>query len=220
MNKWREEWVSRKIELSELLFKGQCNGSYPDSVLLMSAVINAISAELWPGKRIDKKRFVELLVILSPATPSPTTISVPLLIQNLDNEKYSNEISAIREKYLDFCNSRVLLGEDVDISENDIVRLCPNLKLNQIRESSYANIFYEEVRSSYVHEYRAGGKSDSSPMTASKNAKVSYTNTINEERRIHFHISWLSEVALLAAKSADSLQETPLSTPSRWWIQG
>lgn len=220
MSKWREEWASKKIELSERLFKGECKGSYPDSVLLISAVINAISAELWPGRKIDKKRFVELLVTLSPANPSPTTISVPLLIQNLDNKNHSNEILAIKGKYLNVDKSLILLGRDVDILENDIVRLCPNLKLSDIRKSSYANIFYDEVRSSYVHEYRAGDKSDSSPMTSAINAKVSYINTIREERRIHFHIAWLGEVALLAAKNADSLQEIPLATPTKWWMEG
>ena len=220
MNNWREEWARKKIELSENLFKKQCNGTYPDSVLILSAVINALSAELWPGKRIDRKRFVEMLIKFSPAIPSPTTISIPLLIQNLDTNKYSDEIKYVKEKYLNVCDSLVLSGDDVDVLEEDIIKTCPNLKLSDIRKSSYANIFYEEVRSSYVHEYKAGDKSDSSSMTGTKNAKVSYTNTINEERRIHFHIAWLSEVALLAAKSVDSLQTIPLPTPSKWWLEG
>jgi hypothetical protein len=114
----------------------------------------------------------------------------------------------------------VLLGDDIDKSENDIVMLCPSLRSKDIRKYSYANLFYEEVRSNYVHEYKAGEKSDSWPMTRARNAKVSYTNEINKPRRIYFHISWLREVALSAAKSADSLGVLPLTTPTKWWLEG
>ncbi|MCP4382237.1 MAG: hypothetical protein GY798_12635 [Hyphomicrobiales bacterium] len=220
MSNWRQEWVTQKVEIAECLFNGECKGSYPEAVLITSATINAIASNLWPGKGIDRKRFVELLIKYASADPSPTTVSVPLLVQHLIDKGRNPEAKLLQEKYLNVCDSLVLLGNDIDKSEIEIQILCSTLDLKTLRKYCYANIFYEEVRSSYVHEYAAGEKSDSHSMSGARNAKVHYTNTINMPRRIHFHINWLREVALLTAKSADSICSLPLAKPAKWWIEG
>jgi hypothetical protein len=220
MSNWRQEWVTKKVEIAERLFNGECKGSYPEAVLITSATINAIASELWPGKGIDRNRFVELLIKNSQVDPSPTTVSVPLLVQHLIDETRNSEAKLLQDKYMNVCDSLVLLGNDIDKSETEIQALCSTVDLKTLRKYCYANIFYEEVRSSYVHEYAAGEKSDSHPMSGARNAKVSYTNTINMPRQIHFHIGWLREVALSTAKSADCIASLPLSIPAKWWVEG
>ncbi len=220
MNDWRKEWVTQKLDIAERLFNGECKGSYPEAILITSASINAMASELWPGKGIDRNRFVELLIKYAPIDPSPTTVSVPLLIQHLIHKGKSSEAEILQKKYINFCDSLVLLGNDIDKSENEIHSLLSTLDLKTIRKYCYANIFYEEVKSGYVHEYAAGEKSDSHPMSGARDAKVSYTNIINSPRRIHFHISWLREAALSTAGSADSIISLPLDKPPKWWIEG
>ncbi|MCJ8502197.1 hypothetical protein [Desulfatitalea alkaliphila] len=161
----------------------------------------------------------QLLTDRTPVSPSPATISVPMLIEFLKTNGAIAEANAVGRKYLDVCNSLVI-GHEFDKAESDLVQLCPSLSLKQIRKNSYASLFYEEVRSSYVHEYRAGKNSASLPMTGSHSAKISYVNMLGETRRIHFHVMWLSEIALCAAKFADSCPAIPLAQPSTWWIEG
>lgn len=219
MSNWRQEWVQQKVQIAERLYNRECSGSYPESVLITSAVINAIATELWGGKGIDKKRFVELLVKYVKIDPTPTTVSVPLLVQDLFGKGRKTEAKLLQESYLDICDSLVITGNNVDKSEIEIQSLCPSLELSTLRKNCYATIFYEEVRSGYVHEYSPGERSDSHPMTGARDAMVSYTNTVDKPRRIYFQINWLKKIALLAAKNVDSL-DLPLKKPTKWWIEG
>ena len=97
MNDWRQEWVTQKLDIAERLFNGECKGSYPEAILITSASINAIASELWPGKGIDRSRFVELLIKYALIDPSPTTVSVPLLIQHLIHKGRSPEAEILQK---------------------------------------------------------------------------------------------------------------------------
>jgi hypothetical protein len=157
---WRFEWVSEKCKIASALARGEAGGSYSVAVILVCAVLNALAAEVWPGRSIDKARFVELLVRLGPSADEPKTISVPLLVRRLDTECPANA-EILRKKFLDFSKTRVVTGLEVDKTEDELISLCPALTPTVIRKYSYAHLLYEEVRSSYAHEYRAGGKADS-----------------------------------------------------------
>ena len=74
----------------------------------------------------------------------------------------------------------------VDKSEKEVMDICQTLSLEEVRQHSYANLLYKEVRSGYVHEYRPGNRADSSPMTGNPNVQVSYVNWANQDRRIYF----------------------------------
>jgi len=201
-------------------------GSYSEAVILVCAVLNALAAEVWPGRNIDKARFVELLVRLGSPPDELKTISVPLLVRRLDTECPANA-EILRKKFLDFSKTRVVTGLDIDKTEGELLSLCPGLPPTVIREYSYARLLYEEVRSSYAHEYRTGEKADSWPMTMASGQSVSYVNrllligTPETIRLIHFHIDWLTKLAVDLASYIDGISTTlPHPPPSKWWKDG
>jgi hypothetical protein len=218
--------VTEKCKIALAVSKGEAGGSYGEAVILISAVLGALAAEVWPGSKIDHKRFVELLVEFGPLSQSPKTISVPLLIQYLSEKSETQKASALTSGLLDFSETRVITGSEVDKSESELLANCRSLDLESLRTHSYANLFYKEVRSSYAHEYRPGKRADSWPMTASKDEAASYINRLTNtepravERLIHFHVEWLAELAVGIAKRADELQATlPLPHPAHWWVE-
>jgi hypothetical protein len=223
---WRFEWVSEKCKIASALARGEAGGSYSEAVILVCAVLNALAAEVWPGRGIDKARFVELLVRLGPSLHEPKTISVPLLIRHLDTEFPANA-AILRKKFLDFSKTRVVTGPEIDKMEDELISLCPDLAPTVVRKYSYACLLYEEVRSSYAHEYKTGEKADSWPMTMASDQSVSYVNRIlltgipETVRLIHFHIDWLTQLVVDLALCIDGLSTTlPRQLPSQWWIKG
>lgn len=223
---WRKAWVQQKCEIAEHLAAGDAGAGYPEAAILICATLSALSAELWNGRRIDRARFIELLVRLGPDREFRQTISTPLLAQSLESEGRVNEARALRQACRIPQSARILTGTDVDTTEAEVHRVCPVLDLEEIRRFSYACLLYEQVRSSYAHEYRPGDHTDSSPMTMEVQARVSYINRLVDfpnvrlTRLIHFHIGWLSQLAVELAEAADLQPSAPLAIPTGWWIKG
>lgn len=224
---WREDWVREKCEIAAALSRGEVGGTYSESTILVCAALSALSAEVWPGRGIDQKRFVELLVRIGPSTISLTSISVPLLSDHLTATGDHANSAVLKEALLSFSPTRIVTGLDVDKVEAEVLTLCPSLDLKIIRRHSYACLLYEEVRSSYAHEYRPGDRADSWAMTQYAGQAVSYVNRLlrpqipETGRFIHFHIEWLRQMAINLAVSIDALTTTiPRSFPTAWWIDG
>jgi hypothetical protein len=63
-------------------------------------------------------------------------------------------------------------------------------------------------------------------MTMEVDARVSYINRLVDfpnvrlTRLIHFHIAWLSQVAMELAEAVDLQSSVPIPLPAAWWIQG
>ena len=76
-------WVNEKIKIAQAIDSGCCGGSYDEGALIACASISAMAALAWPGDRIDKKRFVEILAQVADGNtnPNPLKISIPLLCQ-------------------------------------------------------------------------------------------------------------------------------------------
>jgi hypothetical protein len=226
MASWRKAWVQQKCGIAAHLASGQAGAGYPEAAILICATLSALSAELWSGRRIDRARFIELLVRLGPDHAFRKTISTPLLAQALDSEGRANEATDLRRAFRIPQSARILTGTDVDTTEDEVLRACPALGLEEVRRFSYACLLYEQVRSSYAHEYRPGDSSDSSPFTMEIDARVSYINRLVDfpnarlTRLIHFHIAWLSEVAVELAVAMDLQSTLPIPPPTTWWIQG
>jgi hypothetical protein len=226
---WRFEWVSQKCKIASALARGEAGGSYSEAVILVCAVLNALAAEVWPGTRIDKARFVELLVRLGSLPHEPQTISVPLLVRHLEATSPANA-ALLRKNFLDFSKTRVVTGLEIDSTESELISLCPGLTPTVVRKYSYACLLYEEVRSSYAHEYKPGEKADSWPMTMASGQSVSYVNrllttdtyeAIETIRLVHFHIEWLTKLAEDLALYIDGISTTlPYPLPSKWWKDG
>ncbi len=58
METWRTEWIQKKNEIALDLAAGQCGGSYGEAVIILCAALSALAADVWPGRGIDRVRFV------------------------------------------------------------------------------------------------------------------------------------------------------------------
>ena len=218
----RRDWVTTKKDTALRLAGGECGGSYAEGVIILSAAISAIAADAWPGTGIDKKRFVEIIKDYCDAGLNSSRVSIPLLVGYLRDSGKTLEADTLRRKFMDFQKSRVLTGDDIDRPEAEILSVCPGLSHKELRRFAYPSILYEEVRSSFVHEYRAGGKADSWQMSYKQDIGVSYVNWINDpDRHIHFPVEWMGKVAESIAEVADrNASRFPLSPPAAWWLDG
>jgi hypothetical protein len=219
--KWRKDWVSKKIDIAQHLNSGGCGGSYGEAVMILCAALSSLAAEVWPGRKRDAVRFVQLLVDYAPQQYDMKRISIPLLIAHLRNSKRDREVKIISDAFLKFDPSRVLVGDDVDKYENDILSMCKTVNIKDLRNHSYAYILYDEIRSGYAHEYRAGELADPWPMTQ-RDAFISYVNwACKPDRHIHFHVNKLSQLLLMIAERIDAIGNSlPLDKPMNWWLRG
>ena len=223
METWRTEWIQKKNVIACNLEAGHCEGTYGEAVIILCAALSAVAAEVWPGKGNDRARFVQLLKDFAPSELNATRISIPLLVGYLRTSGQIVESESIRHVWFNQDPSQILTGDDIDKSEMEIGELCPTLNLRNLREHSYANLLYSEVRSAYAHEYRPGNRAVSWPMTQRKDAAISYFNWVGKpDRHIHFHRDWISKVAITVAQAVDAAAPAGLrrSKPKHWWVDG
>jgi len=221
---WRKRWVQEKRAIAQRLAAGEAGGDYPEAVILVCAALSALSAEVWPGRRIDRVRFIELLVRLGSSHAFCMTVSVPLLTQSLEDDQKLAEATEIRRQFDVPRTACVLIGPEIDRPEPDILAACPSLELRHIRRFSYASLLYQEIRSSYAHTYRPGNAAGSWPMTMLPDQRISYINQLREsdrqlQRLIHFHVGWLGELAVDLAEAVDETV-VPWANPATWWADG
>jgi len=215
-----------------MLSNGECNGSYSDGCVLLSAMLSGIAAELWPGTdRIDRVRFVELWVRYCDAELSATLVSVPFLRQFLRRSERWEEVHALENARPDMFGlghgTRVLRGGEVDMTEAELLALPIHLTRKEVRTYSYPAVFYKDVRSNLAHEYKLSDEASSHFATRLK-ANVSYVNRHDPDeaelsrRLIHFHADWLADVARSIAANVAELVETykQLPRPNDWWLDG
>jgi hypothetical protein len=224
MGSWVSNFTKRKTETAYALFKGGCGGSYADAVLILSSVMSGIASAIWPGKKMDRKRFVEALVTYCKITPHPSHISLPVLVDMLEamgSVGATEDASLLKKTFIAFNDGRILTGADVDRNECEVLSTCPRIPLKLVREASYANVLYTEVRSGFVHEYQTGERADSHPMTSTESG-ISYNNWIDPRiRRIVFHFPWLADSVNSVASSVDVISDKlPLKPPEKWWVEG
>lgn len=222
--------VERRLGVALALAKGQCGGSYSDACILISSIVSGIAADLWPGPSIDRRRFIEAWAQYADPTLSPLLVSTPLLAESLRQAGRSAEAEVLEAlRPLAFGpghRSRVVIGPDVDMSEQEILTACPGLTLHMVRAQSYPAVFYSHVRSALVHEYHLGDAATTWPMTE-RESGVSYANVVDSRspsrqyRQIHYHIPWLADMVQSIARSAESsIASAPLPPPLRWWGDG
>lgn len=219
---WRRDWVTEKCDVAARLSRGEAGGSYAEAAIVVCAALSALAAELWEGPRIDRVRFIEMLTQFGPQSHHCKTVSVPLLVQHLSDDSRSSDALKIQQAFSLPTSARVLTGPDVDKGEQDVLSVCPQLNLKEVRGFSYASILYSEIRSSYAHQYRPGEQADSWPMTMLTDQKISYINRMTDRkemsRLVHVHIEWVMQLAIELASVVDQLANTlPLPKPQAWW---
>lgn len=219
-------WVEQKLAIAQCLADGACGASYAEACLVISSVISAIAADLWPGDRIDRRRFTEVWAIHTPPPLGANRISLPLLISYLDGAGRHREADLLRasnQSVLHPISTLVFTGDLVDLPEKQVLALCPNITTLQARRYSYGVVFYEHVRSAFVHEYQIGEQAGRYPM-ARPGSGVSYINRLDGGvvvRKIHFEVAWLIRLVRELALSLEPLWEMhPHTPPSSWWVDG
>lgn len=222
------EYVARKAQIALEIAKGAGGGTYTEGATLLAALSSGISADIWPGERIDRKRFVELWATYADLARGALQISVPLLVAYLRGNGRILEADKIEGAKPGMFGPgyaiRVVTAEDVDMSEADVLALSPSLDLKTIRAFSYPAVFYEEVRCGLAHEYHLSGNATSNPMT-SRPAHVSYSNRGNLtssaiKRLIYFDLDWVARVITSTVSNFGPDDPRRLPLPAKWWIDG
>jgi hypothetical protein len=228
MDPWRTEWANNKKDIAYRLNSGECGGSYGDAVLILCAVLSGLAAEVWPGDGKDRKRFVELLKQFATPKLEATKISIPLLIASLSARGKASEVTAIQKAFPKNSLGNVLIGDEVDKNEAEILVVCGDaVSLKELRNCSYANLLYREVRCGYVHEYKPGKKADSCSLTQKPGVRVSYVGWIDvnnpdrePDQHIHFALEWIADLATCIAGVVDDVSNLPFLDPPQWWVEG
>ena len=228
MDAWRTEWANNKKDIAYKLNSGECGGFYGDAVLILCSVLSALAAEVWPGDRKDRKRFVELLKQFAIPKLEATKISIPLLIASLSARGKGSEVTAIQKAFPKKSPGNVLIEDEVDKNEAEILAVCGDgVSSKELRDCSYANLLYREVRCGYVHEYMPGKRGESRPLTQRPGVRVSYVGWIDgnhpdrdPEQHIHFALEWIGEIVTCVATAVDQVNSLPFPDPPQWWVDG
>jgi hypothetical protein len=170
---------------------------------------------------------VELWAKYANPALSPNLISVPLLLNHLDDRgdhALAEKIRATRSWAFDapgIPDMRIVTGEQVDQSEAELARLDPELTAERLRRYCYGNLFYKHVRSGYTHEGHPTIFASRYSM-AERAAPVSYVNYVDKpNRRIYFSVDWVAELIESVSSSAEPLlYSLTLREPKTWWIDG
>lgn len=223
-------WIRERCKLAKRLNKGECGGSYGDAMLVLSAVLSGLAADMWPGKGKDRRRFVETWSTHSNPRLNTNLVSVPLLLSSLkrdNNTELLEKVSASRPEAFPPWEIYALAvtGQEVDQTETELTALDSRLTTSMLRRFSYGNLFYEHVRSGYTHEYRTTDSASAYPMV-SEPASVSYVNMLDRSsnrtyRRIHFDVGWIATIVESVAFSVvASGPIQPFEDPQHWWVDG
>ena len=102
--------------------------------------------------------------------------------------------------------------------------MCGSISMKEIRQFSYANLLYKEVRNGYAHEYQVGKKAESWSMFKDPDSLVTYCNRTTDPQRhrnIHFQIDQVGELSMEVAQVIDEVVgEIEQTKPETWWIDG
>lgn len=222
------DFVETKLKLAQSLAAGTCGGAADDAILVVSALLSATAAVLWPKqKQTDRKRFVELWVRYSDTSLRPNMISLPLLVEKLSDDDRDDAAEAARRLRPDMIEGipefedSVISGLSVDVPDTTVVQ-ATGLSLADVREYSYGNLFYRHFRSAYVHEYNVGSHGDAFRMTNLKCAVLYEGGWADPPyRRISLDIHWVIEVARSVTKNVIAdWKRRPLTLPAMWWVDG
>ncbi len=104
-----KRFLKGRLDLAKALSSDVPGASYADVVLIITAILSACASLRWPGRGIDKKRFIELLVLHSPEDFHTSWVSIPALI----NKRI---ISEEETPYKGGNSLRIFRGEEIDLS--------------------------------------------------------------------------------------------------------
>lgn len=207
-----KNYLISKVDLAiDLAYKNK-HSSYEDAALITMSILSACSAWRWPGKRIDKTRFVELLVKHSPTQFRSNWISVPALI----NE---NLILIKETKYHSEGITRIFQDNEIDTTLVNANSKWPVIGLVKLKKFTYANLIYERLRCGYAHQYFPHSEITQYPPSDSAKI-VSYIHRgYNNNKMVIMSSFEIDYLIKLAKHHADILPDQEETKPSTWWLE-
>lgn len=170
------EWFQERINVADEIVSQHGSKAESDAEIILCCAISALAATVWPGKGIDRKRYIQLLIEFTPPKFDVQKISVIHLVSSLQDKaqldaanilisaRFKSELAYLSKSpmtygYLDGeplyagTLSPIFDPAEVDLDEVEAFELIPKFEKSEIRRSSYASIIYSELRSGLVHEY-------------------------------------------------------------------
>lgn len=275
-----EDWFQKRLEIADDIVNKYGKDAVYDAEIILFCAASSLAAILWPrnaAKRPgDKKRFVQFLIEYSSKTyPSLKTISVDLLIRHLLNESNTTEAKILIEKFyrseyayyskspthyyddgprdIEYAAgtlSKIYYPHEIDVAEEEIMKLTPALARREVRKCSYASIIYSDLRSGLVHEYEPADNVAEHGWNKLENglAYINYLIMPDEKevekfasqykiemqeardalsqtrRRIYFPYDYIHNTIISAANSLfeywREVSGLSRTEPDDWWIDG
>lgn len=207
-----KEFLIDRIRLVNELIHIDTKVHYADLVLILTAVISACSARRWPGKGIDQRRFVELLIQHS--LPE-AHVNYVCLVSLISDGLISEQDTPWGEKGM---SSRIFVDDEIDMPLAEAQSLFPSIPLRKLKRHTYAALIYSWLRCPYAHEYCLGEHSGEVPA-CNEPARISYIGRAKPDgtiqRRAIFHLEYLSS---LARHHVNLVPEAPQNRPPHWWL--
>lgn len=129
------QFLEGRVRLVQQLLVDGPEVDYADLMLILTAVLSACAAVRWPtrkGERIDKRRFVELLVSASAPGARTGYISLPALLgSGLISESQTPWAAPGK-------SSRIYKGEEIDCDLNSALAAFPTISKKELKRHSYA----------------------------------------------------------------------------------
>ena len=206
-----KEFLQDRIRLVNELFESEIRIHYADLALILCTVLSSCSALRWPGERIDRRRFIELLIQQSPAEAHTSWVSIPALINKGLISESETSYGAPGQ------STRIFRDEEIDLSLHDAAIKYPRLKMRDLKQSTYAALIYAWLRCGYAHQYSASEYVTHIEASSSK-ARLSYigrNDRMGLKRMTSFHLDYLIALAEFHARS---LPESTSPQPRQWWL--
>jgi hypothetical protein len=231
-----QTWVEKQSRMAQALESGELGGAYCDGAIILTSAIGAMSSLLWrPAKGTDRKRFIEIVVRFCSGGPDTTRISSALFA----------EAHPQLAQALGITDKALYMSGRNDKTEADVMAICTaagseGCQKTNVRRYAYATLLYEQVRCSFIHEYRPGDKATEldqlRSIAGTAKHEISYANTLFEQnnslvrrRLVHFPLEWIKAVAVAVACTMDDqcsmanahpFQNLGLAIPQSWWSEG
>lgn len=206
-----KQYLLDRIRLVRDLQSSGISVHYNDLVLILCAVLSACAAQRWPGSGIDRKRFVELLVKISPPEYHTDWVAIPALIA--DGLVDENDTLYVGNE------TRIFTDEEIDQPILDAAARFPQVGLKKLKSHTYASLIYAWLRNGYAHEYLAH-RNITHVQASSHQARVSYIGRGvlggGIQRMTSFHLDYLTQ---LAEWHAGEVVESPFPQPATWWLE-
>jgi hypothetical protein len=204
------QFLEDRVRLVRELLDSNISVAYGDIVLILSAVMSSCAAARWPGRGIDRRRFVELLIQRSSPDSHTNWVCVPALIN-------ARLVAEADTPYGPGENTRIFRDDEIDIELTAAQSKYSSVSLVDLKRCTYAVMIYEWLRCGYAHEYCPHGNITHVPPSR-YNARLSYIGRGTQngmKRMISFHLDYLIG---LAQHHASNYSDSPEPTPGQWWI--